>query len=710
MQQEAIDQMNDGLGKELAQTQLNHEKKLETIRSQAEEEAKEIAEANYTKWAAEQIQNKQNASREAYYASEQYKLLAKNNGLSDTQRAEVDRDKENKLKEEQKRNQKQIDDILSKYLRKYNVYTERRLEIEKKYNADVAALTKKREEYAKAGKDTTEIDNAITQALKDQKDALIDLNAEYTELNTLIAESESLGKRIETIRSGGTDIEGKTLEELEKAKKEVDKKIKSLQQKSFKELWDEQKNTLVANSLNQVTDALYGLAEVSGSLNAEQAAKFMDSLSKGVQGFQQGSWVGILVAGIEDTIAQFSNELIAAEAMASAVDGGKLDKWTADMDKLMNQGDSIFGSDAVANVNGAVTALDEARKKLHEFGEEEQSLGEWNVNRALELTNAFALSSLFPAFALFKDTFDDDRRNDVIAYFDAIGKGYTELESHVLRTRDRGWLLEMFGTQDQFDNIRDMVEGLGYDLYDQYGNLNAEALQEILNTYTDLSEEDRKWLEEGIAYSEKYQEAMEQIAEYLESLFGNIADTIADQMVEAFIETGDAAIDLGKVVGEVGKNMAKDLLKSMILEQYFDGLQEDFRKKIAEEGMSPDTAAYIIGSVNGAMERLGQDMPYWNQVLTGLADLWEGIDEEASSIGAGTALTSASQESIDLLNGQLNAMRTVQGRMDNTINNILLEMRGFRGDMNGNFAETNDKLSQLISNTSKNNRYTGAYV
>ena len=63
------------------------------------------------------------------------------------------------------------------------------------------------------------------------------------------------------------------------------------------------------------------------------------------------------------------------------------------------------------------------------------------------------------------------------------------------------------------------------------------------------------------------------------------------------------------------------------------------------------------------------------------------------------------------MNGQLNAMRTVQGRIDGTIQNILLEMRGFRGDMNSQMNRSNDKLDQIIDNTSTSGlgRSLGAY-
>ena len=478
----------------------------------------------------------------------------------------------------------------------------------------------------------------------------------------------------------------------------VNKEIEKATSKSFKELWDENKNTIVANSIDQVAEALSRLAEATGSLNAEQASQFMSSLSKGLKGFQQGGFIGLLIAGIEDTLAQITDAIVAGEALEASLRQAKVDKWKDDMATLMNQGKGgIFGDDAIDNLNGVVAVLEESRKQMAAFGREQQELGATDFNRILEASNLLSWRN-------WAEMFGAETKNDVKAYFDAISKGYSNLESHVLRTRDRGWLFNFFGVDDKYDNLKDIVKDLGYELYDQYGNLNTNALQAILDTYTDLSEADRKWIEEAMAYSDQYTEAMENLAEYLTNLFGNVVDTIVDQVFEG-------ATDMETIVADVGKKMAKDLMKSMIMTTYFDGMQERMLELIRTSGgMTEEASAQVFGMFAQAMQNLEMDMPQW---LT-LADKWSQLfqyDTEASSIGAGTALASASQESIDLMNGQLNAMRTVQGRMESAINNILLEMRGFRGDMNQHWQANHDKLDQIIDNTSTSGlgRSLGAY-
>lgn len=523
-------------------------------------------------------------------------------------------------------------------------------------------------------------------------------------LTRLEAERADLEARIRNLQQGGTDKEGLSLADLLSRLAKVNKELESATQKSFKELWDENKNQVVANSIDQVTEALTRLAEATGSLNAEQAARFMSSLSKGLKGLQQSGPIGVLVAGIEDTLSQIVEAIVAGEALESSLRQAKVDKWREDMAAMMNQGNGgIFGNDTIDNLNGVVAVLEESRKKMAAFGKEQQIFDATDFNRILEASNLLSWRNWAEAFGA-------ETRNSVKAYFDAIDKGYSNVEAHILRTRDRGWLFNFFGVDDKYGNLKDMVEGLGYELYDQYGNLNAEALQGILNTYEELSDADRKWLEEGIAYSEQYQEAMEQVAEYLQNLFGGVADTIADQMIDSFFKQGEAAIELGDIVSDVGKRMAKDLLKSMILEQYFNGLEDDFIAKIKEEGgMTAEASAYIIGAMNDAVARLDGDMGYWNQVITGLSTMWG--DAEAASIGFGTSLSSASQESIDLLNGQLNAMRAYQGRMENMMNSVLLQLSGIHNDMNTHFEESNRHLAAINSNTSEGGlvRSLGAY-
>ena len=254
------------------------------------------------------------------------------------------------------------------------------------------------------------------------------------------------------------------------------------------------------------------------------------------------------------------------------------------------------------------------------------------------------------------------------------------------------------GIQDEYSNLRDLVEGLGYDLYDEYGNLNSEALQAILDTYDDLSEADRKWMEEAIAYSDEYKEAMENIASYLDDLFGSVAGDIADKMVDAFIETGNAAVDLGDVVSDVGKKMAKDLIKSLIISTYFENMEDDFKRRIAENGMNAETSSYIIGEFSKAVQAIEGDMGYWNNVISSLSGLWSGAAEDASAT-LGTSLGSASQESIDMISGQLNAMRTQQVRIANAVDNVLLSLAGIRQDMNANARNAEGYLDKIEINT-----------
>ncbi|MCR5658973.1 MAG: hypothetical protein K6G25_06570 [Bacteroidales bacterium] len=725
--------MQDGFSKELEEMTLEHTRRLEEIERQAEEEARAYEEAAKKRFLLEN----QDKNEGDFYAQW--------TGIPQEEQERINKRSAERTASQQALFAKQTADQYRQLLTDYGDYITQKEDIDKKYFQDytsaatrlLAATTEEeRQQYdnlmtdiqkqwaradlnlsldtidATAYNTVAERMDAINDAYEKYIEALRQAGASEAEINAAIAEQveqtgtltrleaerADLEARIRNIQNGGTDKEGMSLADLIAKLTKVNKEIESTTSKSFKELWNENKNTVVANSIDQVTEALQRLAEASGSLNAEQASQFMSSLSKGLKGFQQGGFIGLLVAGIEDTLAQITDAIVAGEALEASLRQAKVDKWKEDMAALMNQGKGgIFGDDMIDNLNGVVATLEESRKQMAAFGREQQELGATDFNRVLEASNLLSWRN-------WAELFGAETKNDVKAYFDALNKGYNNLEAHILRTHDRGWLFNFFGVDDKFESLKDVVEDLGYDLYDKYGNLNVEGLQAVLDTYEDLSDADRKWMEEAISYSEQYQEAMDNLAEYLTNLFGNVVDSVVDKVFEG-------ATDMEEIVSDVGKKMAKDLMKSMIMARYFDGLEEQMLEVIqGAGGMTEQASAEIFGMFAQAMQNLEGDLPQWLE----LADRWSELfqfDTDATSIGPGTGLASTSQESIDLMNGQLNAMRTVQGRIDGTIQNILLEMRGFRGDMNSQMNRSNDKLDQIIDNTSTSGlgRSLGAY-
>lgn len=733
-----IDLMEEGSTRELAQMRHDHQMRIDEIEKEAKEESDAMREANKNNWLNEQRRLGKTVSDADWYASSVYKSLA--GGLTDDQHRQIVEQRKRDTDNENALFAKKNKDFLHKMLTDYGDFEAQKKDIQSKYYSDISAamvgmLTATTEEEKKAYADLTkhisknnaralfELDMATTEAtayltVDEKMDAinkvyddyinrLKEAGASQAEINAAIAEQvEQTGKltrleaeradleaRIRNIQNGGLDREGLSLAELIERLAKVNKAIESATQKSFKELWDENKNQVVADSIDQVAEALTRLAEATGSLNAEQAARFMTSLSKGLKGFQQGGFIGVLVAGIEDTIAQITDAIVAGEALESSLKQAQVDKWREDVAAMMNQGKGgIFGADTIDNLNGIVAVLEESRKKMADFNQE-QHFAMMDFNRALEATNLLSWRN-------WADMFGAETRNNVKAYFEAIEKGYSDVEAHVLRTRDRGWLFNFFGADDKYNNVKDIVEGLGYELYDQYNNLNADALRAILDTYTELSEEDRKWLEEAIAYSDSYAEAMEGVASYLQNLFGSVADTLADQLIESFLEGGEAAMDFGKVTSDVARNMAKDFIKNMLLTEVFNKYADQMKAIMMGNGTMEEKQQLMLSYFTAMRADAEALQPAIQAYLQGMSQFFGASDDINDNVMSGNLLQSASQDSVDLLNGQLNAIRVNQALTTNRIDDVLLQLSGIRTDMNNGLGQSVRHLESIDRNTS----------
>lgn len=499
----------------------------------------------------------------------------------------------------------------------------------------------------------TYIDNLVKAgASKEEQNAAlqeqVELTGKVATINAKIADFE--GKKMVAVDSGDTDEVKRLNEEIRKLKKQLDDTEETSDKKTlgtmFKEWAHELKASDLINAGGQLGDVIANIGDAAESKAVAgfgQALSFAGDIGAKIA---SGDYLGAALSIITEIGNAIAEDIAKVKAFEKANEQAAQTANQINIDNLLGGEDGIFGENTVRQLANYLEALDKARKAISDIG----------VN-----------------------------------------------SSKSFKVLDRSAFANFFGGSDKFSTLGEFARKNGMELYDAYGNINAQVLDLFKNTYEDLTEADKQWIDNAIAYTDQYAEAMEGLASYLETIFGNTVDTIVDQLFEG-------AVDMKAIVADVGEAMAKDLMKSAIMSSYFGDLKEQMTDILkAEGGMTDRAAAEIYGLYSEAMARFENDLPNWQAMAEQYKDAFDF--GEASSIGAGTALSSASQESIDLLNGQLNAMRTVQGRIDGTINNILLEMRGFRGDMNANHGETLQQLQQINTNTSERGlgRALGAY-
>lgn len=169
-------------------------------------------------------------------------------------------------------------------------------------------------------------------------------------------------------------------------------------------------------------------------------------------------------------------------------------------------------------------------------------------------------------------------------------------------------------------------------------------------------------------WEEQYREAERQIEDITEEITqsitqttaGDLANNLADAFVEAFEGGEDAAKAFGDVANDVLKNAVKNALKLQFLEKPLQNAIKQLQKDMGfdEEGngtfdgLTEAEQARFKNAIKEAGANFAAAMDMYK-------DLFTDLDNTDPSTLSG-AISSASQESIDLLAGQTNAVRQNQ--------------------------------------------------
>lgn len=141
---------------------------------------------------------------------------------------------------------------------------------------------------------------------------------------------------------------------------------------------------------------------------------------------------------------------------------------------------------------------------------------------------------------------------------------------------------------------------------------------------------------------------------------GELADSLANALVEAFESGEDAAKAFGDVANDVLKNAVLNALKLQFLEQ---PLQKAIKQLQKDMGFDEEGNGTFDGLTDVEQDRFRKAVQAAGANFSAAMDIYKdlvsGLDENDPSSLSG-AIKGASQESIDLLAGQTNAVRVNQ--------------------------------------------------
>lgn len=554
-------------------------------------------------------------------------------------------------------------ELIAELLGDYMTYNSKREAIIKKYQDDIETMRKEAEKMPENSKERLALEEAIAEAERRQGQELLDLDVEYGHLNELIAKREELEKKIlvttDKVAAAQTDAEKQALvEEIKRLREELKKVNKEIEDMGdgLEESGNAVESFLASSDYGQILEAVDKLIdslELCGVVSKDTAGQLSDmwgAVGSAVKGYMQGGAFGMFLS-----LLNYGLDL----ANKAAVEAQQAKKIMNDMIILFEKmnlqlysHNTIFGDDPLGD---AISAANQYKNLLYDMSRLLNDMG-------------------------FTETWNN--RPDF------------SLGGHNLQMLAQRWGT-WFANQGDF-------EGTYY--------YNPEFLNQFLEQYgDDLSEEERVFLEHLINYSEQYQDDMEAIASYLTNLFGEVADTIADQMIDSFLETGQAAIDLGSVVSDITKKMAKDFIKSLLFDKVFEGFQQEAEEILSMYDNPQDRAAAFYDMILRMAAQINDEvLPDAQAFLEAWSAVFGDTVQDDLAM-TGNLLQTATEDSVSLLNGQLNAMRAYQGRMEGMMAQALLALATINQDMNDGFSQSIRHLEDISYNTSEHGTILRAF-
>ena len=329
-------------------------------------------------------------------------------------------------------------------------------------------------------------------------------------------------------------------------------------------------------------------------------------------------------------------------------------------------------------------ALLEIQKQINDQQEQYNELLRIERREARDLETIFGSDKFAKArrALLVAKDWEDDIKRSIKGDYNTLAKHRWELyvddklktgsDKIILDTKSEGYNygLGMFSVKTGHEKTglfgwgsgRDLYSGLTQiaeykDLVKANGHLNLELAKSIAAT-REFEGDGKKAFEALIKKEEEYEASLKQMDDYLGGIFGNYASDIMDAVIDAFERGTDAAEAFGDVTRKVMRNVVKDMMQAAILQPVIQKQSELVKKAYA----SGDDNAILQAVIQATKEIQGEKTHIMALVAKANEELKkQGYDLTADSTTSREAsqkgIATASQDSVDELNGRMTAVQ-----------------------------------------------------
>lgn len=632
LRQQKINLMKEGSDKELAQIALDYDRKINEIGKKGREyilAQQKIEQALWENenpnWKKKGLTFKPSTTSVSQLPGTQAKELSDATGMADSTRDKAEAD------------------LLEKTLRQYQDYATKRLEIERKYNEDIAYLTSQRTEKNKEA-----INAAIGEAVKGKKKALSSLSLDelkdtdmwdkiFGDLDKMALPSlEGLLKQAREVNTSAWDP--KNVKEYQDAITRLEEAIRT--RSPFKSIGDDWKKLLKAmreGDGDGMAGALEGIDSSVQKINND-----LNTIAGGI-GDIFGDEAGYAASQVVELTTALGSFVTAASRFA--------------------QGDFLGGMASVVSSVGSIFSMGKRVKEMNrEAREEQQKFYDEAIQGEMEYQR------------LLRERLRTQRQigETTLAYNKRITEELEKQRQASGSEYDR-LLRQIQGEQ--------YISGVGYrhgtwfrkaKTWNEYSSLAGKSYEDIEKLYTEgrleekvarLFEQLRALREEGVDIDQMLDDQEESMREVLT---GTTTDSIADSIIQGFAGGKRSAKDFADDFQEMLNNAVLQGIKMRALEEPLRKWYESFAEA-SGAGLTESDIADLKAQYDKIVENAAKQLEDMERV-TG-----NKIDSTLTQQARAGAFTTMTQDTASELNGRFTAIQINVSE----IKGCVLDMRTF---------------------------------
>lgn len=539
-------------------------------------------------------------------------------------------------------------------LTEYASYVEQKRRLEEQFNADMELLNRKR---AKASTDAekAEIDQAIANRTKKYNtdtskvgdyDAILNQYGGYEQKKERIAEQYAERRRIAEL-NGNKDL----LEKLSKAEQD---ELSKLQSDLIKNSGDWQNlfgnlDELTTKTIKRLIAKIEGMkATIGVDLNPQDLKALTDQLNKARSEVEKRNPFTALGAAWK--------RLKQATKDGKGLGSDEAKKATKDVATAVSGSIDLINGTFNAVTNGlqkmGVSMDDETQAILGDIG----GIMDGASQVAQGIATGNPLSVIQGSIGLLSSAFDLFNSRD--------RKAEKQIKKHQEAIK-------------QLDNAYKQLEwqigkALGGEVYknQQAAIRNMKEQQEHLKASWEAEESKKKTDHDRVNdFKEQYAELGRQIEDLIDEISNDVLQTTAkdfandlgDALVEAFSKSEDAAKAMETTVNSVLKNLVVNQLKKKFLENQLQGALDNLEKDMGYwngddfvfDGLTKAEIDRFKSAVGAASSNFNQALKQYEEIFKDM-----GLDDTDESLTG--AAKGISEESANILAGQMNAIRINQ--------------------------------------------------